>query len=101
MGTCGCPQDPSLVELYLFKVPNFLPADQLPEWRAGKKPMRFTPRHLRYVQNALQASTGLDVDGLMLPKLDRLKQTALWALKELEAGVGSGEWGVGMNPFEP
>ncbi|KAJ7057620.1 hypothetical protein C8F01DRAFT_1256253 [Mycena amicta] len=86
MDVCKCPIKGALVELFMLKTTASLPniAQRVkPDVDSTNKRLAFTPETLKIVTATIERVSGLGVDELMQPELQRLKATVTWALTQL------------------
>ncbi|KAJ3759482.1 hypothetical protein EV360DRAFT_82089 [Lentinula raphanica] len=95
--TCGCPNILALVELFVKKTTSCDPqysqeADELqremPKLLAEyKTDLSFSPANLLCIQHSLRLVSGLPVEKLLQPRLNRILDTSAWAVTELHGLV--------------
>ncbi|KAJ6542976.1 hypothetical protein B0H19DRAFT_1076999 [Mycena capillaripes] len=81
---CKCPLRGAALELWMIKMTAGL--EGIPQRGDGTKNSRLAlnPDILKIIAGAIETASGLDVDQLLQPEIDRLEQTIHWALKRLE-----------------
>ena len=83
---CKCPLRGAALELWMIKMTAGMSGiPQRGTQETANRRLAFNPDLLKVVAGAIEVASGLDVDGLLRPEVDRLQKTVLWALRRLHS----------------
>jgi len=83
LGTCGCPVNTALIELFVVKATAGHGPPEPDAAHIKTSEFYFNPVNLTMVQSVIELLSGHNSDTLFAPEVDRIQNTVVWALKKL------------------
>lgn len=86
LNECKCPLNGAALELWMIKqTAGMQGIPQRGDDDVAARRLALNPDVLKLIGGAIEVASGLDVNGLLKPKADRLEATARWALEGLHS----------------